>query len=239
VQQRLPCRAEHDSKVLVVRGNLLTNGHGRWLAIAASVAVAAGMLYAQSKESPCCAEIHAATPTGPQSVPAASPKVAAPTEAELLAASAPVAGQDYQFALPPGVAQEGGLQVKTIWVARAISVMFPEITTIYGYRQDPLKWHPNGLAIDVMIPDYHSPEGIALGNEIAGFALANAKRWGVLHVIWRQAIYPGIGAPSWTADYGNETANHFDHVHIATDGGGYPDGHETYYLGSMRPAPPN
>ena len=43
-----------------------------------------------------------------------------------------------------------------------------------------------------------------------------------------------FGAPSWTADYGNETANHFDHVHIATDGGGYPTGRETYYMGSMR-----
>ena len=46
----------------------------------------------------------------------------------------------------------------------------------------------------------------------------------MLHVIWRQGFYPGIGAPSWTADYGNETANHYDHVHIATDGGGYPTG---------------
>lgn len=50
------------------------------------------------------------------------------------------------------------MQVKTIWAARAISAMFPEITTIGGYRQDPLKWHPNGLAIDVMIPNYHSEE---------------------------------------------------------------------------------
>jgi hypothetical protein len=117
--------------------------------------------------------------------------------------------------------------------------MFPEITTIGGYRQDPLKWHPNGLAIDVMIPNYHTEEGITLGNQIAGLALANAERWGVLHVIWRQGFYPGIGAPSWTADYGNETANHFDHVHIATDGGGYPTGNETYYIGSMSPGPKN
>ena len=147
--------------------------------------------------------------------------------------------QNFQFALPPGVAPEQGLQVKTIWAARAISVMFPEIKTIGGYRQDPLKWHPNGLAIDVMIPNYHTDEGIELGNQIAGLALANAKRWGVLHVIWRQGFYPGIGAPSWTADYGNETANHFDHVHIATDGGGYPTGRETYFIGSMRVGPAN
>ena len=67
-----------------------------------------------------------------------------------------------------------------------------------------MKWHPNGLAIDVMIPNHNTDEGIELGNQIAGLALANAKRWGVIHVIWRQGFYPGIGAPSWTADYGNE-----------------------------------
>ncbi|EUA10112.1 hypothetical protein I546_3966 [Mycobacterium kansasii 732] len=76
---------------------------------------------------------------------------------DMLAAGAPVAGQDFQMALPVGVASEQGLQIKTIWAARAISVLFPQISTIYGFRQDPLKWHPNGLAIDVMIPDHDSP----------------------------------------------------------------------------------
>ena len=157
----------------------------------------------------------------------------------MLTADAPIAAPNFQFALPVGVAPEKGLQVKTIWAARAISVLFPQITTIGGYRQDALKWHPNGLAIDVMIPNHDSPAGIELGNQIAGFALANAKRWGINHVIWRQKIYPGVGKGSWTADYGNETANHYDHVHIATDGGGYPTGHETYYIGSMTPTPPD
>ena len=149
-----------------------------------------------------------------------------------------IVAQSFQFALPAGVAPENGLQVKTIWAARAISLLFPQITTIGGYRQDALRWHPNGLAIDVMIPNHNSPEGIELGDQIAGYALANAKRWGVDHVIWRQKIYPGIGKPSWTANLGNETANHYDHVHIATDGGGYPTGHETYSIGSMSPTPP-
>ena len=102
-----------------------------------------------------------------------------------------------------------------------------------------MPWHPNGLAIDVMIPNHQSPEGIELGNQIAGYVLANAERWGVLHVIWRQGFYPGIGAPSWTADYGNETANHYDHIHIATDGGGFPTGREKYYLSSMETAEPS
>jgi hypothetical protein len=227
-------RIAHSSKVQAVGRKLLANGRGRWLAVAMSVAVSAALLYVQGTDRSCCGDAPAAAPPAQVSAPAAAPFVASPAEAQLLAASAPVASPDMSFALPTGVAPENGLQVHTIWVARAISVMFPEVTTIGGYRQDPLQWHPNGLAIDVMIPDHNSDEGIELGNQIAGLALANAKRWGVLHVIWRQGFYPGIGAPSWTADYGNETANHFDHVHIATDGGGYPGGQETYFLDSMK-----
>ena len=232
----MPHQVGDRSKVLLVV-EVFAGARGRWLAVAASVAVASAMFYAQSNEKQCCVGAPAVSHAGQASVVADAPRVAQPTEAELLAASAPVAGADFQLALPRGITPEEGLQVHTIWAARAIGVMFLEIKTIGGYRQDPLPWHPNGLAIDVMIPNFHTPEGIELGNQIAGFALANAKRWGVLHVIWRQGFYPGIGAPSWTADYGNETANHYDHVHIATDGGGYPTGGETYFLGSMRSQP--
>ena len=222
---------------------------GRLLAAAASVVVAAAMVYAQDTEPRVKAGDPAAHPSSTSSTtaslaaasgsplpvppPDGGPSVANRAEAELMAANAPTAATDYQVELPAGLASEQGLQIHTIWVERAISMMFLDIKTIGGYRQDALRWHPEGLAIDVMIPNYHTQEGIELGNQIAGFALANAKRWGVLHVIWRQGFYPGIGAPSWTADYGNKTANHFDHVHIATDGGGYPTGRETYFLGSM------
>lgn len=41
---------------------------------------------------------------------------------------------------------------------------------------------------------------------------------------WRQKHYPGIAALTWTANYGSETANHYNHVHIATDDGGYQPG---------------
>ena len=211
-----------------MRKDLLANGRGRLLAVVASVAVSAALLYQPATRD----ERPAASPAGPSSNAVQPDRPPAP---DLIAASAPVANQSAGCALPVGIAPEQGLQIHTIWVARAISVMFPEITTIGGARQDPLPWHPNGLAIDVMIPNHKSDEGIELGNQIAGLALANAKRWGVIHVIWRQGFYPGIGAPSWTADYGNETANHYDHVHIATDGGGFPTGNETYYIGSMTP----
>jgi hypothetical protein len=236
---------------------VLAIGRSRWLALAASLVVSAAIIYAQGTKPlhaegakpSCCAETPAAPAPGPAGAPqppgpaaptaGPAPQIASPAEVEKLAAGAPAAAQQFQIPLPAGVASEQRLQVKTIWAARAISVLFPEITTIYGYREDPLPWHPNGLAIDVMIPNHASPEGIALGDQIAGYALANAKRWGINHVIWRQKIYPGIGGGSWTADYGNETLNHYDHVHIATNGGGYPTGHEIYYIGSMVPAPPS
>lgn len=214
--------------MLFVGRAILANGRGKALALVASVALSAALFYAQSAEPP--AQPPAPPAAAHRDAPADVPTIKTPTEAELLAASAPVATAATPFELPAGLAPENGLQVNTIRVARALSVLFPEIKTIGGYRQDPLRWHPNGLALDVMIPNHGSDEGIALGNQIAGIALANAKRWGVIHVIWRQGFYPGVGAPSWTADYGNETANHFDHVHIATNGGGYPNGDERYFI---------
>ncbi len=182
--------------MLFVKRGASAGGRGRAWALAGLLVVAAAMFYAQTTETGCCVTTPAAAPTPAVPVHAAAPRVATAAEVTALTADAPAAAQDFAFALPAGVAPEKGLQVKTIWAARAISVLFPEVTTIGGYRQDALKWHPNGLAIDVMIPDHNSPAGINLGNQIAGYALANAKRWGVLHVIWRQKYYPGVGAPS-------------------------------------------
>lgn len=125
-------------------------------------------------------------------------------------------------ALPAGIAPEGGLQVKTILAARNIHVVFPEIQSIGGVRPDALRWHPNGLALDVMIPNPGSAEGIALGNEVASYALANAERFGLQDVIWRGVYYTPNGPQN--SGYG-----HFDHVHITTTGGGYPTGGEVYY----------
>lgn len=147
------------------------------------------------------------------------------SEGTRLAARATPAG-----ALPQGVAPEKGLQRNTILLARAISAAFPEISDIGGYRQDALKWHPNGLAIDVMIPNYSSAEGKALGDRVLAFAMQHASRYGLDHAIWRQTMYTQGSSPRGMDSRGGDTANHFDHVHIATDGGGYPTGGETYAL---------
>jgi hypothetical protein len=116
---------------------------------------------------------------------------------------------DIPEALPVGVAFESGLQPNTVLAARAISQRFPQIAEIDGVRPDSKPWHPSGLAIDIMIPNSDSPEGIALGDEILAFAMANAARFGLQDVIWRDTYYTPGGPQA--SGYG-----HFDHVHITT-----------------------
>jgi len=182
---------------------------------------------------------------GADAYPGAAPEVAAPVAADVapgcfeVVAAMPApgvpgdgAGRSAEFAaasrwhrqsrfLPVGVASERGLQVRTILVARAISATFPEIHEIGGVRPDPLPWHPNGLAIDVMIPNAGTAQGIALGNRIVAFVRRNARRFGMQDAIWRGVYYtPGGAQPS--------RLGHYDHVHVTTTGGGYPTGREMY-----------
>ncbi|CAN3131686.1 Glycoside hydrolase [Mycobacterium sp. smrl_JER01] len=116
---------------------------------------------------------------------------------------------DIPESLPVGVASEVGLQPNTIMAARAISARFPQIATIDGVRPDSKPWHPAGLAIDVMIPNPDSAEGIALGDEILAFMMANAARFGLQDVIWRGTYHTPAGPQG--SGYG-----HYDHVHITT-----------------------
>ncbi len=158
--------------------------------------------------------------------PSARYKISAPPEEFMI--STLVADRSYRRQLPVGVAPERGLQVETILVARAVSVAFPEIRNIGGVRPDSLKWHPSGMAIDVMIPNYQSPEGKLLGDRIAAWALKNATRFQLNHVIWRRVLFQNGGA-SMMPNMGSDDANHYTHVHIATNGGGYPTGLESYF----------
>jgi hypothetical protein len=124
--------------------------------------------------------------------------------------------------LPVGLASERGLQVDTILASRAISAAFPEIHEIGGVRPDALRWHPDGLALDVMIPNPSSAQGIALGNEIVAYVLKNADRFGMQDAIWRGIYYTPDGGQQ-SGGYG-----HYDHVHVTTLGGGYPTGREVF-----------
>ena len=164
-------------------------------------------------------------------VASASTDFSAPSSVEAAISAAPVQfatasryrvyNREAERVLPVGRAPERGLQVKTILVARSISALFPEIQNIGGVRPDSLRWHPDGLALDVMIPNPSSAAGIALGNRIVEFALENADRFDLQDCIWRGMYYTPSGAKA--GGYG-----HYDHVHITTHGGGYPSGDEVY-----------
>lgn len=129
--------------------------------------------------------------------------------------SLPLAAPGTLTTLPTRLGGEGGLQVNTINVKRAIESAFPQIQSIGGYRKDRLKWHPNGLAIDVMIPGGTTrgganPAGKAIGDRIWAWLQANGPAMGV-----------DLNASLWQTDTGGD---HYDHLHIATTGGGYPNG---------------
>ena len=133
-------------------------------------------------------------------------------------------------ALPPGVCSERGMQVQTILAERAISAKFPQIREMSGVRPDSMKWHPNGLAIDVVIPDWDTPAGRALGDRIVEVTFAHAEEFGLEYVIWQQTYRPASGTPHLMENRGSPDANHYTHVHISTYGGGFPKGGETYLL---------
>lgn len=181
------------------------------------------------------APVHPAEPLKwePQLVAAGDP-VAAPEPAGLVRAVRAV--RPVPESLPRGVGNERGLQVQTLLAERAISAKFPEIREIGGVRPDSMKWHPNGLAIDVMIPNWNTPAGRALGDQIAAFAFAHAKEFGLEYVIWQQTYRPAEGTPHRMPDLGSPDANHYTHVHISSYGGGYPQGDEVYVL---RDTPPS
>jgi hypothetical protein len=204
--------------------------------VALAALPAAGILTASSGGPPikvtpgsleCCVELVAAGPLDVTTAPISGHYVVM-TQAELVA-SRSAANRTALRPLPAGAGIEQGLQIKTILAERLVSAYFPEIHNIGGVRPDYLKWHPNGQAIDVMIPNYQTPEGKALGDRIAAFALANADRLSLNHVIWRRIMYDKNGKPSLMGDLGSPDANHYTHVHIATDGGGYPTGGESYF----------
>lgn len=128
--------------------------------------------------------------------------------------------------LPVGVGDENRLQVDTAAVKRAVSATFPVITDIGGYREDPQfpDEHPSGKAIDVMIPKelVGTPQGQVLGDAIVSYVNQHASEFGVDYSLWQQAQHNADGSVSPMDDRGSLTANHGDHVHIQTAGGGLP-----------------
>ena len=130
-----------------------------------------------------------------------------------------VASQYLSTTAPPaslGTASLDKLQANGKAAVLVVRQLFPEIKTIHGWRASSAYSadHPNGRAIDIMIPSYKSNK--ALGDRIAQYFIDNHQAMKVKYVIWRQRNYT-ITRGKWVhmADRGGDTANHFDHVHVS------------------------
>ena len=106
---------------------------------------------------------------------------------------------------------EGGLQNIAKLAKRLIHRIWPDITTIGGYRQDPYPEHPSGRALDVMVG---TGKLQPLGDEVTGWALANDPTLPVQHTLWKQTVWMPGGATQPMGDRGSPTQNHMDHPHI-------------------------
>ena len=138
----------------------------------------------------------------------------------------------------PRAGGEMNLQVNSIGVKRVVESMFPGITTIGGWRaEDPYPDHPSGRAVDIMIPNWDTPEGKAYGDQIKSFLQANAAQLGIESMIWQDILTP-MGDPSQAKSQGRAakqgaTQGHLDHIHVLTTGGGLPTGTEKYRMPTL------
>ena len=134
--------------------------------------------------------------------------------------SSGVGGGDLNTPIPAEVGSEQNLKPDAVRLARLIHSKWPdEIKTIGGWRANggAAEDHPNGLALDVMIPDFQSSGGKALGTEINDFVKEHAEDLGVQYTIWQQTYWDPTQEYKME-DRGSLTENHYDHVHITVIG---------------------
>ncbi|WP_017555176.1 phage tail tape measure protein [Mycobacteroides abscessus] len=121
----------------------------------------------------------------------------------------------------PGYAE--GLNPGADYLRSMVMRMWPQIKNIGGRRvEDGFGEHSSGNAIDIMIPNYQTPQGMALGNAIAAFLANNASALDLNGFIWRRQSY-GYGG-SFTQgtpmeDRGDDNKNHMNHVHVILGSG--------------------
>lgn len=116
----------------------------------------------------------------------------------------------------PGFAE--GLNPGADYLRSLVMKLWPGITSIGGRRaEDGFGEHSSGNALDIMIPNYASPQGMAMGNAVLAFLQKNGSALDVDGIIWRQTSY-GYGgsltAGKAMSSRGNDTQNHMDHVHV-------------------------
>ncbi|WP_394277847.1 peptidoglycan DD-metalloendopeptidase family protein [Luteococcus sp.] len=112
---------------------------------------------------------------------------------------------------------ETNLQINAVKAGRGGAANFPVVEVIGGWRSNggAAADHPEGRAVDFMIPQWETSEGKELGDEIVGHFLSNAEFYDVEYLIWRQYISFPDGTGYQMEDRGSPSENHFDHVHVS------------------------
>ena len=124
----------------------------------------------------------------------------------------PAAAAGLSMAPCPDPSVENGLTSSAVYVYRSVCHAFPQITSYGGW--DAHGEHSSGKALDIMTSDK------ALGDQIAAYLQAHASELDLYDVIWWDQIWtPERASEGWRAygDHGSATANHMDHVHVATN----------------------
>lgn len=162
--------------------------------------------------------------SGPVSAPAGDPCLPEPEPAarDNTALDCPATGMD----------GENGLKPSALYTLRCVADKFREVNTIGGYYPSEAGEHPLYRAIDIMVPDWQSAEGIALGTRIAEWVRANHKPMNVMYVVWRRKIWNvrrahegwrQCGTPAATCNASNSpSAAHLNHVHVSVYPGNPP-----------------
>jgi hypothetical protein len=116
-----------------------------------------------------------------------------------------------------GPANYNGLASNTLAARSFIQKTFG-ISNIGGFGGGSVAGsdHPKGKALDVMIPNYSSSQGIAKGNQVAQWFISNPAAYGIKYVIWRDRIWQnGVWKPYGHPTMHNDTGQHRDHVHLS------------------------
>lgn len=105
----------------------------------------------------------------------------------------------------PGVSTQG-LQPQSMAALQAIFGQFggTGIQFSSGFRAtDPYEWHPGGRGLDIGIPNYNTPQGKAIGDQVNNWIQANKELLGVYGTLW-------------------QVADHYNHVHVSMKKGMSP-----------------
>ncbi|EHI70215.1 LysM peptidoglycan-binding domain-containing protein [Streptococcus ictaluri] len=114
---------------------------------------------------------------------------------------------------------DAGLQPQTAAFKEEVASAFG-ITSFSGYRPGDPGDHGKGLAIDFMVEN-----SSATGDSVAQYAIDHMSDKGISYVIWKQHFYAPFQniygpANTWNPmpDRGDQTQNHYDHVHVSFNG---------------------